>query len=81
MGEEEGNLDAVVWQWTVLLIALSTVSCEPEREVREREANALDDHPLYSGYAFGSSNKVIDVGVQPLLFPPSIITGEIEAAG
>lgn len=34
----------------------------------------LSDHPLYRDYKFGDSENVIDVGIQPLWIPPSIIT-------
>lgn len=34
----------------------------------------LSDHSLYSTYDFGSAVKVIDMGVQPLWLPTSIIT-------
>lgn len=34
----------------------------------------LSDHPLYSNYVFGDSSDVIDVGMQPMWLPTSIIT-------
>ena len=35
----------------------------------------LSDHPVYSKYSFGSTHKnVIDIGIQPLWIPTSIIT-------
>lgn len=34
----------------------------------------LSLHPIYSTYDFGGNDNVVDIGIQPLLIPPGIIT-------
>ncbi len=59
----------------VLLAALLLTSYEPADRPQEVVGLDLSDHPEYRTYDFGHTETIIDVGVQPLWVPTSVISG------
>ncbi len=60
----------------LLFGALAGCGAPPEEEEAANgySVHDIDDHPLYKEYSFSSDDNIIDIGVQPLWIPTSILS-------
>ncbi len=69
---EQSNL---VRSATLVLMSVVVSACHVEPEnTPPAAAPDLSEHPIYSKYDFGSSEDVIDIGIQPIWVPTCIIS-------
>lgn len=58
----------------ILLIILFSLKNESKKNLSVNREDNLLKHPLYSKYVFDHSNKIINIGIQPLYLPTGLIT-------
>lgn len=62
----------------VLLILIISISRWMDNEPPIISEPDFSNHPIYSQYNFGQKDRVVDIGIQPIWIPTSVITEAIK---